>query len=215
MSQRNPMNERYSSENRGAGSSRKSAASAKPKAKAAASVHVKAQAKTKEEKKAEQKQAAKQAKAEQRALDAKYYKPDTARYKKLRGLWWGCIVGSIILVVVMFLGRDLLPQVAQMPMLIVAYALIIAAFYIDFSKIRKERRAYQDRMILEEAKQLKEQKAAERAQRNTQPQAKKKGSGKNASRNPKVQAKAAAENAEAAAAEAAAAENATEETASK
>ena len=39
MSQRNPMNERYTAEDR-TGKTRKSAASAKPKAKAAASVRI-------------------------------------------------------------------------------------------------------------------------------------------------------------------------------
>ena len=48
MSQRNPMNERYTSEDR-TGVTRKSAASAKPKAKAAASVTVKSAKKTPEQ----------------------------------------------------------------------------------------------------------------------------------------------------------------------
>ena len=52
MSQRNPMNERYTSEER-TGTTRKSAASAKPKAKAAASVTVKSAKKTPEQRKAE------------------------------------------------------------------------------------------------------------------------------------------------------------------
>ena len=54
MSQRNPMNERYTSEDR-TGVTRKSAASAKPKAKAAASVTVKSAKKTPEQRKAEEK----------------------------------------------------------------------------------------------------------------------------------------------------------------
>ena len=54
MSQRNPMNERYTSEER-TGTTRKSAASAKPKAKAAASVTVKSAKKTPEQRKAEEK----------------------------------------------------------------------------------------------------------------------------------------------------------------
>ena len=48
MSQRNPMNERYTSEER-TGVTRKSAASAKPKSKAAASVTVKSAKKTPEQ----------------------------------------------------------------------------------------------------------------------------------------------------------------------
>ena len=55
MSQRNPMNERYQSEEH-TGVSRKSAASAKPKAKAAASVIVQSSEKSPQQKKAERKE---------------------------------------------------------------------------------------------------------------------------------------------------------------
>ena len=51
MSTRNPMNERYQSEER-RGVTKKSAASAKPKTKAAASVYIKPTEKTPQEKKA-------------------------------------------------------------------------------------------------------------------------------------------------------------------
>lgn len=186
------MNERYQQdEEQHAGHTRKSAASAKPKSKAAASVTVKKAAKTPEQKKAAQKRARQEQKAEQRRLDRLYYKPDTERYKKLRTGWWVCLVGAIACTAVSWFSRDMGMTVSTIFM-VLAYALIIAAFYIDFSKIRKERQAYQTRMIALEEKQKKEEKAAARAARSS---AKKKGSGKNASRNPKAQAKAAAEHA--------------------
>lgn len=192
MSQRNPMNDRYQQdEEQHVGHTRKSAASAKPKNKAAASVTVKKAAKTPEQKKAAQKRARQEQKAEQRRLDRLYYKPDTERYKKLRTGWWVCLVGAIACTAVSWFARDMGMTVSTVFM-VLAYALIIAAFYIDFSKIRKERQAYQARMIALEEKQKKEEKAAARAARSS---AKKKGSGKNASRNPKTQAKAAAEHA--------------------
>ena len=73
MTQRNPMNERYQSEDR-KGATRKSAASAKPVSKAASSVRIESTKKTPQQKKAERKQ--------QRAKDAErdrqFYNPPTA-----------------------------------------------------------------------------------------------------------------------------------------
>lgn len=193
MSQRNPMNERYQQdEEQHAGHTRKSAASAKPKSKAGASVTVKKAAKTPEQKKAAQKRARQEQKAEQRRIDRLYYKPDTERYKKLRTGWWVCLVGAIVCTAVSWFARDAGMTVSTIFM-VLAYALIIAAFYIDFSKIRKERQAYQERMLALEEKQKKEEKAAARAARAAANNGKKKGTGKNASRNPKAQAKATAD----------------------
>ena len=193
MSQRNFQNERYSDENAGHGTTRKSAASAKPKSKAAASVTVKSAKKTPEQRKAAQKQAQKAAREEQRRLDRKYYTPDTDRYKFLRRLWWGCLGGAVVSTALSWLTREIEPGAISMVLMVLAYALVIAAFYLDFSKIRKERNAYQDRMLKLEAEQAKADKAAARAER--QAQGKKKGSGKNASRNPKAIEKAKAEKA--------------------
>lgn len=166
MSQRNPMNERYTSDER-TGKTRKSAAAAKPKAQAAASVVVKKAGKTpqerKKQRKAEQKAERKKAQAQQRELDRKYYTPDTDRYRKLRKLWWVLLVCAILCTLVSFFFRANLPEGLSMAILLAAYAFIIAAFYIDFAKIRKERMAYQDRMLAIEEQQKREAKAAERA----------------------------------------------------
>ena len=161
MSQRNPMNDRYNGDE-GRGKSRKSAASAKPKAKAAATVVASASKKTKQQKKAEAKAERKKQQEAQRELDRKY---DTARYRKLRTLWWVCLVGGIICVAVSFLFREQLPEVLAMVVLFAAYAFIIAAFYIDLSKIRKERQAYQKRMVELEEAEAKKRRAEARAQR--------------------------------------------------
>lgn len=182
MSQRNPMNERYTSEER-TGKTRKSAASAKPKMQAAASVTIKSTEKTPQQKKAERKAARKKEQAEQRELDRKYYKPDTKRYKTLRMWWWVALIGAVLCTAVSFLGREVMPETVAMVILFMAYALIIIAFYIDLSPIRKERRAYQERMIIEEEKQKKAAKAAARAERAQQSQ--QKGSGKNQNRHAK------------------------------
>ena len=95
MSQRNPMNDRYQTDEH-TGSTRKSAASAKPKSKAAASVVVRSSKKTPQEKKQIEKEERRKARAKQREIDAKYYTPNTERYKKLRRLWWGLLIGGIV-----------------------------------------------------------------------------------------------------------------------
>lgn len=157
MSQRNPMNERYSVDKH-QGKTRKSAASAKPKKMVAGTVTTSSPKKTAKEKKAEQKQARREEQERQREIDRKYYKPDTERYKKLKRIWWASLIGAVVCVCLSWLLREVQPEWIAMVALFLAYGLIIFAFYIDFSKIRKERRAYQDRMValeLEEAKKSK------------------------------------------------------------
>ena len=102
MTQRNPMNERYQSEDR-KGATRKSAASAKPVSKAASSVRIQSTKKTPQQKKAERKQ--QRAKDAQR--DRQFYNPPTAEYKRLRKIWWVCLILAIILTVVSFAGNNL------------------------------------------------------------------------------------------------------------
>ena len=162
MSQRNPMNDRYQTDEH-RGQTRKSAASAKPKTKAASSVRMQPTVKTKQQKKAEKRvQRAKQAE-----IDRQYYNPPTAEYKRLRKVWWGLLIGAIVLTALSWVGRSFLPEAGTYVSLGLAYACIIGALYVDFSKIRKVRRAYQDEMMSKKTKEMraaeKQQKAAERA----------------------------------------------------
>ena len=146
MSQRNPMNDRYQTDEH-RGQTRKSAASAKPKTKAASSVRMQPTVKTKQQKKAEKRvQRAKQAE-----IDRQYYNPPTAEYKRLRKVWWGLLIGAIVLTALSWVGRSFLPEAGTYVSLGLAYACIIGALYVDFSKIRKVRRAYQDEMAAERA----------------------------------------------------------------
>lgn len=161
MSQRNPMNERYTLENH-TGTTRKSASSAKPKSKAAASVTTSAPKKTSKERKEEQKKARRAEQERQREIDKKYYKPDTENYKKLRRIWWGSLIGAVICVAASWLLRGIEPDWIAIVALFAAYGLIIFAFYIDFSKIRKERKAYQERMIAKELEEARREKAENR-----------------------------------------------------
>ncbi|WP_288070397.1 hypothetical protein [Adlercreutzia caecimuris] len=192
MSQRNTMNERYTSEER-TGVTRKSAASAKPKSKAAASVTVKSAKKTPEQRKAAEKAARKEAAAKQREVERKYYKPDTPRYKRLRAIWWVMLIAAIGCTTLSFVGQGALPQWLSVTTLIAAYVFIIGAFVLDFWKIKKERVAYQERMLALEEKNAKAEKQARRVQQAKQ--AKAKGSGKNQNRHAaqKVGAQAAEE----------------------
>lgn len=164
MSQRNPMNDRYQTDEH-VGQTRKSAASMKPKSKAAATVRMEPKVKTKQQKKAVQKVE----RSKQSELDRKYYNPPTAEYKRLRKLWWGLLIGAIAATALSFLGRSFLPEMATYVVLGLAYVCIIAALYIDFSKIRKVRRAYQEEMESSKTKEQrameKQQKAAERTQK--------------------------------------------------
>ena len=152
MSQRNPMNERYQSDKR-QGTTRKSAASAKPKSKAAASVTYSAPKKDPKAKKAELKAQRKAETDRQREIDRKYSTPDTARYPKLRRIFWAAMVGAIACVAASWMLRAVQPEWLAMAALICGYVLIIFAFYIDLSKVRKERRAYQTRMLAKEVEE--------------------------------------------------------------
>ncbi len=174
MSQRNPMNERYQSDKR-QGTTRKSAASAKPKSKAAASVTYSAPKKDPKAKKAELKAQRKAETDRQREIDRKYSTPDTARYRKLRRIFWAAMVGAIACVAASWMLRAVQPEWLAMAALICGYVLIIFAFYIDLSKVRKERRAYQTRMLAKEVEEQKQREKAERAARAQQGKGKGKG----------------------------------------
>ena len=190
MSQRNPMNERYTSDDR-QGKTRKSAAAAKPKSKAASSVTVQSAKKTPEQKKAAEKAARREAQAKQREIERKYYKPDTERYKRMRIIWWVLLIFAVACTAISFIGQSWLPPAAGVVILVLAYVFIIGAFILDFVVIKKERVAYQERMMALEEKNAKAEKQARRVQ-----QTKQKGSGKNQNRH--AAPKAGADGAEAA-----------------
>lgn len=169
------MNDRYQAD-KVKGQTKKSAASAKPKAKAAASVYVRPAGKTKAEKKAIRKQQ----QAKQRELDRMYYNPPTQEYKNLRRIWWALLISAIVITGISFFGREWISEGMSIVTLVLAYACIIGALYIDFGKIRKVRRAYQAEMVkknpkiaknyiaTQAANQLAEEKAEKREERKKQ-----------------------------------------------
>ena len=139
MTQRNFMNERYNEENR-TGKTRKSSASAKPKATRAATLRDPAP-KTKKQKKEEARERERAAAEKAGAYQQGY--ESTEGYKKLRRIWWVLLAGAILCTVLSF-ALQRTEQFAQLSLasMILAYVLIIAAFYIDLGKIRKERKLH-------------------------------------------------------------------------
>ncbi|WP_303252056.1 hypothetical protein [uncultured Senegalimassilia sp.] len=167
MTQRNPMNERYTTDNH-KGATRKSAASAKPVTKAASSVRIQPTEKTPQQKKAERKQQ----RAKQQQRDRQFYNPPTAEYKRLRKIWWVCLIAAIVLTCLSFAGNSFgMPAVATYVTLALAYVAIIAALYIDFAKCRKARQKYADEVLSHPSK---EQRAAEKKAKADQRAAEKK-----------------------------------------
>ena len=63
-----------------------------------------------------------------------------------------------------FVGQQSLPPQVAVVTLILAYVFIIAAFVREFWKIKKERVAYQERMLALEEKNAKAEKQARRVQ---------------------------------------------------
>ena len=157
MTQRNPMNDRYQSDTP-KGQTKRSASSLKPKTKAAASVYMRSNEKTPQEKKAIRKEQ----RQKQRELDSRYYSPPTEEYKKLRRMWWVFLVAAIILTALAMIIPNMFPDHTSLTwvFLIPAYGCIIIALWLDFSKIRKVRQAYQQEMIKKHSKVDKKENAA-------------------------------------------------------
>lgn len=143
MSRRNPMNERYTVDDKVQGRTRKSASSAKPVAKAASNLLDPLQ-KSKKQKKAEQKE--REAKINERrgttgANDV--YDIGTDEYKRLRKLWWVLLAAAVVCTLVSWtMGTNpALTSYSIFP-LVLAYGLIIAAFYVDLGPIRRLRKQF-------------------------------------------------------------------------
>ena len=157
MSQRNPMNDRYTRED--LGKTRKSAASAKPATKAAASVRIEGDRKkqpkqsgikgwlqNKTEKSAQQKADEKRANA---TTSSGMFEPDTPEYKKWRKTWWFVLILALIFTVLSFVIQGFIPA-EQMQLsytlLGMGYILLFVAIWIDIFKVRKLRKEFVKQM---------------------------------------------------------------------
>lgn len=170
MTQRNPMNDRYSTDR--TGQTRKSAASAKPKSERAATIHDPAP-KTRKQKKLESEERA--AKQKKRAYTSNARYEDTQEYRHLRHIWWGFLIAAICLTGMSFLiwssvdfFTSFLPldvvNVLSLVVMILGYAFIILAFYLDLSRINKGRRAWQARIQNDNSKEARAKQKQARAE---------------------------------------------------
>lgn len=157
MTQRNPMNERYTTDDGRKGVTRKSAASAKPATKAAASVYIEPKKKPQKkgffarlaggQKNEPQTDAQRKKQEEQRATAAAYYNPPTPEYRRLRRIWWALLIVAIAFTALSFwLNSSGIQGPLPIVVLVIAYGSIIAALWLELSKIKKVRQRYQAEM---------------------------------------------------------------------
>lgn len=149
MSQRNPQNARYQNDTR-KGVSKKSAGSAKPKSTAGSSVYVSSNKKNAGSK---GKEAPRTNSKAQRAKDEETIRKGTeamTNYKYFRRCWLVLIILAIIGVVVSFAAPRVITadsplapysNIIQGVGLALGYAALIAAFIVDWRKIRPIRKA--------------------------------------------------------------------------
>ena len=169
MSQRNPLNERYTSE-KPLGKTRKSAASAKPTTTRAANVRDPAP-KTKKQKRAEARE--REAKiAARRGVGSgnNYtrggtYDPPTPEYKRLRKMWWVCLgIGVAFALLTFVLMQNNMPTGSIYVMLGVSWVALIMALYLDLGKMRKIRKRYNAEIFVGKSKEARAQQKARAAE---------------------------------------------------
>jgi lipopolysaccharide export LptBFGC system permease protein LptF len=130
VSRRSPSNERYQKYTGPKGQTRKSAAQAKPTRKEGSTTSTKSKSKSKP--------------SADRAPGGKYYEPDTPEYKYWRRLWWISLAIGLVLVAVSFYIQYYLKgmswsRTVGLVAITLSYVAIIAAFYIDYRKLRPMR----------------------------------------------------------------------------
>ena len=128
MSRRSPTNERYQKFTEPKGQTRKSAAAAKPVRKEGGASTTKPKTKAKGSS----------------APGGKFYEPDTPEYKFWRRMWWTALGVGLAFVAVSFYIQYYLKAIASLRVvgvitIALSYASIIAAFFIDYRKLRPMR----------------------------------------------------------------------------
>ena len=158
MTQRNPMNERYTKEREG-GATKRGAGTMKPASKAGASVRQPTKKPTGSAKQRAMatanmsKDERKAMKAKQREQENNLYTASSilcnkdAKYKKLRKFWWGLLIAAVVFTA---LSWATLSASANSPLsvvvLVLAYASIIGALVMDFTVVRKRRNVFRDKV---------------------------------------------------------------------
>lgn len=173
MTQRNPMNERYTGDHKG-GSTRKSAASAKPVSKAASSVRLQSDKREKkgffakrtpeekQEHRAEKKQEAQESKEERKTGRARLraiqrYVPDTPQFKALnrkRIMYSAIGLGGMVIAILLslFMPQN---QIIPIAIMIVSWVFFFISVRIDSKQLRPLRQEAYERAERKAAKQSK------------------------------------------------------------
>lgn len=153
------------------GQTRKSAASAKPKSTRAATLRDPAP-KTAKQKKAEAREREEKRHKRSMVLDIRF--EDTPQYKHLRHYWWGFLIAAIACTAIsavmttqtgelfkenpdaLYLGfmSQTFAGAVSIVLMVAAYGFIIAAFVVDFSKIRKARKNFENLMVSSNSKAM-------------------------------------------------------------
>ncbi len=136
MARRSASNPRYQKDHEPAGQTRKSAAAAKPSRSSSGTPA----------KKSGGKSAKSSSAANRRPL---MVNPTTPEFKRLRSIWWGLLVGGLVLTTVSWAMREYLDTGwainASNVVLGLAYAAIFYALFLDWTKMRPMRQAaYKD-----------------------------------------------------------------------
>jgi hypothetical protein len=162
MAQRNPMNERYTTDD-AKGKTRKSAAAVKPKAKAASSVRIQSVAKTPKEKK----QAARERQKKEEVKKSQVYKVPTPEYTFWRRVWWGCLAFGVAALGSSFLVLSFFPvgEIAQNIIMGLAYVGVIAAILVDQVKLKKIRKKYNEELDSQNSKLSRAQEKKQHAEK--------------------------------------------------
>lgn len=144
MSQRNPMNERYTTEQKSGGSSRKSAASAKPKSSAAASVVQGVKTKKTKKDAPKKNNERRQQREKQYEAEKRYGDPPWKKFKIVKKIWIACLVVSVVMVALSFACSKLenVPEFAPTACLISAYVFIAITLYLDLGQIRRMKKKW-------------------------------------------------------------------------
>ncbi len=140
MTQRNPMNERYQTDDH-QGKTRKSASQAKPVSKAASTTRDPAP-KTKKQKREEERERVRKEEEKARQIGMNSAALPAVQYRMYRRWYWVALVGAGVSAVLSFVLAGMGETMAEISttLLILAYLLIFIALYIDISKVRKLRK---------------------------------------------------------------------------
>ena len=74
------------------------------------------------------------------------------------------LIGAVVCLALSFFLRDSLGEFGFMVILVLSYVFIIAALWLEFSKMKKVRRAYQEQMESKKSKAQRKQERLEKAE---------------------------------------------------